>query len=86
MTPIFYPLDELKDEAPFLQASMVDIDYLGFSPAFMERANKYLVFTGDKHTDYTSVLMLEMLRRNLVRGTSNEISKFNSPCAYRTAP
>jgi len=50
-----------------------------------ERASKYIVLTGDDFTDYQSVVILEMLRQNVIRGTANDISKYNLVEAYKTS-
>ena len=49
------------------------------------RASKYIVLTGDDFTDYQSIVMLEMLRQNVTRGTSNDVSKYNLLEAYKTS-
>ncbi|MCK5307094.1 MAG: FAD-dependent thymidylate synthase [Zetaproteobacteria bacterium] len=80
-----YTLKELKKEGPFCGA-MVNLSepsrVIGTDD--IERARKYLVFTGDAHTDASSIVELELLRRNVVKGTANDISKFNLPDAYKT--
>jgi len=50
-----------------------------------ERASKYIVLTGDDFTDYQSIIMLDMLRQNISKGTSNDISKYNLIEAYKTS-
>ena len=50
-----------------------------------ERASKYIVLTGDDFTDYQSIVMLEILRQNILKGTSNDISKYNLLEAYKTS-
>ena len=48
------------------------------------RASKYVHFTGDDKTDYTSIIELELLRENVATGISNDKSKYNMPEAFRT--
>ena len=50
----------------------------------VERASKYLHFTGDDKIDYTSIVELELLRENVVTGIANDKSKYNMPEAFRT--
>lgn len=50
----------------------------------VERASKYLHFTGDDKTDYTSIVELELLRENVVTGVANDKSKYNMPESFRT--
>ena len=50
----------------------------------VERASKYLHFTGDDKTDYTSIVELELLRENIATGVANDKSKYNMPESFRT--
>ncbi len=51
----------------------------------VERASKYIVLTGDDLTDFQSIVTLEMLRLNVVSGTSNDICKYNLGESYKTS-
>jgi len=50
----------------------------------MTRASKYIVLTGDKQVDSTSVIELQMLKDNITDNKSNDITKYNLPEAYKT--
>jgi len=43
------------------------------------------VLTGDDLTDFQSIVTLEMLRLNVVSGTSNDICKYNLGESYKTS-
>ena len=79
-----YTLKELKDERPFVRYSL-DIDK-GIIRHFenIEVAKKYLVFTNDEDVDNSSMVALEELRQNQVKGKSNDIAKYSLPEAYKT--
>jgi thymidylate synthase (FAD) len=61
------------------------VDSKLLSKKTVERASKYIVLTGDDFTDYQSIVMLEILRQNILKGTSNDISKYNLLEAYKTS-
>ena len=69
-----YTLKELKTESAFDSCKQWDI----------ERARKYLVFTGEGLVDSFSLDALENLRRVLVQGISNDKAKYCLPEAYKT--
>lgn len=72
-----YTLKELKEELPFPTSPNINVDF--------ERASKYLVMTGNKLVDKTSVHALENLRQILADGISNDIAKYCLPEAYKTS-
>lgn len=66
-----YTLKELKEEPSF------DVND-------KERAQKYLVFTGNELVDSMSIKALENLRVVLKDGVSNDIAKYCLPESYKT--
>lgn len=70
-----YTLKELKGEEVFNISS--EAGTLG-------RASKYLVWTGIKQVDESSVRSLEGLRQCLVAGVPNDRAKFCLPESYKT--
>lgn len=66
-----YTLKELKNEE-------------GFTCKDLERAQKYLVFTGDERVDSMSIKALENLRQLLNEGISNDKAKYCLPESYKT--
>jgi len=66
-----YTLKELKKEEVF-----TDKDF--------DRAEKYLVFTGDERVDIMSIKALENLRLVLNEGISNDKAKYCLPESYKT--
>lgn len=66
-----YTLKELKEEPPF-------------DANDKERAQKYLVFTGNELVDSMSIKALENLRVVLKEGISNDIAKYCLPESYKT--
>jgi thymidylate synthase (FAD) len=80
-----YTLKELKDEEAFC-LDLIDLCLLkdAIFKGAHQRAEKYLVYTGDPYTDAGSIIELDILRRNVISGTKNDISKFNVPDAYKT--
>jgi thymidylate synthase (FAD) len=66
-----YTLKELKEE---------DV----FTPDNKERAEQYLVMTGNEHVDKMSILALENIRQVLVAGVSNDRAKYCLPESYKT--
>ena len=49
----------------------------------VERASKYLVFTGNDIVDYNSIIELQLLKSVVDQGISNDITKYNIPECYR---
>lgn len=47
-----------------------------------DRASKYIKLTGNKDVDTASILALEMVRQNVVKGISNDIVKYSLPESY----
>ena len=66
-----YTLKELKSEAPF-------------SPADIQRAEKYLVMTDQALVNEMSIRALENLRQLLATGISNDKAKYALPECYKT--
>lgn len=66
-----YTLKELKSEESFTCKEV-------------ERAQKYLVFTGDERVDSMSIKALENLRQLLNEGISNDKAKYCLPESYKT--
>lgn len=66
-----YTLKELKNEECFTCKDL-------------ERAQKYLVFTGDERVDNMSIKALENLRQLLNEGISNDKAKYCLPESYKT--
>jgi thymidylate synthase (FAD) len=75
-----YTLKELKGESSFI----TDITKNDGISVNLDRAEKYLVFTGDWSVDYMSVLALENLRKVLINGVSNDKAKYCLPESYKT--
>ncbi len=69
-----YTLKELKEEEKFDVTNQKDV----------ERAMKFLVFTGEGLVDSMSVEALEKLRQVLVLGISNDKAKYCLPESYKT--
>ena len=80
-----YTLKELKDESEFaVLYNMESDDERMFYNDSMNRAKKYLVFTGSMRVDNASVLALETLRQILESGVSNDQAKYCMPESYKT--
>jgi thymidylate synthase (FAD) len=86
-----YTLKELKDEDTFTQGmGAVELFEKYKNPdevykdSHMLRASKYLVWTGELFTDFSSVVALENLRLVLQSGVSNDKAKFCLPESYKT--
>ena len=75
-----YTLKELKEEDAFVMYS----DDRFTASYDMERASKYLVYTGDSVVDQQSCLALEGLRTVLAIGVSNDKAKYCLPESYKT--
>ncbi len=80
-----YTLKVLKTEEPFCTYG-IDAGslYLTITDIQRECANKYLVFTGKESVDVKSICALEMLRQEIVSGTSNDLAKYCLPEAFKT--
>lgn len=70
-----YTLQELKNEKVFDNASYFDV----------QRAKKYIVFTGSNNVDLISVKNLENLRHLIASNYDNDLAKYCMPEAYKTA-
>ena len=85
-----YTLKELKDEQPFCSDNF---DYKGHLTGKEDaigsfddrRASNYLVWTGNKRIDISSVVALENLRIQLSSGISNDLAKYCLPESYQTS-
>ncbi|MGJ0317680.1 FAD-dependent thymidylate synthase [Aliarcobacter cryaerophilus] len=82
-----YTLQELKKEQSFCSFEILEGDLLHTynTKEQVERASKFLKFTGEESVDIKSIASLEMLRQELIKGTSNDISKYCMPEAYKTS-
>ena len=86
-----YTLKELKKEDSFTKGtSMLELKekYTNpdevYSDKHMQRASKYLVFTGVLSVDFSSVVALENLRLVLIDGEANDKAKYCLPESYKT--
>lgn len=50
-----------------------------------ERANKYIVMTGNNIVDSANIRALEKLRYSVTNGIPNDIAKYCMPEAYKTS-
>ncbi len=66
-----YTIKELKKEEPF-------------EPCDKQRAEKYLVFTGEEMVDAMSIRALENLRQVLKANVANDKAKYCIPESYKT--
>ena len=82
-----YTLQELKKEQPFCSFEIMEGDLLHTfnTKEQVDRASKFLKFTGDESVDIKSIASLEMLRQELIKGTSNDISKYCMSESYKTS-
>lgn len=78
-----YTLKELKDERPFSPGIKAPRGV--FDEATRERADKYVVFTGDIFVDDKIIHTLEGLRQTIRAGISNDVAKYCMPEAYKTS-
>ena len=62
----------------------ISVDNKFFDITTVARASKYIILTGDDNTDFNSIMMLDILRKNIDRGVSNDIAKYNMPECYKT--
>ena len=71
-----YTLKELKDEKPFVKFFKYDF----------ERAKKYLLIVPEMNKKFikSQIKELEILRKNLVKGISNDKAKYLLPESYKT--
>ena len=70
---------KLKNEEPFvwkLSENQFHIEY--------ERAQKYIVLTGNKEVDKYAVIQLDLLRENINKNISNDIVKYNLVENFKT--
>ena len=58
------------------QFGSIDVDTV-------KRASKYIVLTGHDLTDYNMIIALELLRQNVVSGTSGDICKYSLIESYK---
>ncbi|WP_104727738.1 FAD-dependent thymidylate synthase [Helicobacter felis] len=70
-----YTLSELKKQESFLPLNAQNL----------ERAQKFLVFTGVKAVDHASVQALENLRLLIINHVKNDYAKFAMPESYKTS-
>lgn len=84
-----YTLKELRNEAPFLTDDSISEIFKNCSDNKLDnlykRASKYLIRTGNKDVDITSLIQLDLLRMNIFEGISNDIAKYNIPDSYKTS-
>jgi thymidylate synthase (FAD) len=76
-----YTLKELKEESAFYNFNISNVN---FSSDELVRASKYLVWSGEKLVDLSSVMALENLRQCLLAGISNDKAKYCLPESYKT--
>ena len=50
----------------------------------VQRASKYIVLTGNDRVDYNSIVELELLRKVLNDGVSNDVGKYNLCESFKT--
>lgn len=86
-----YTLKELKEEASFTDGmSMIQLKEKYTNPEevyadkHMQRAEKYLVWTGELGVDFSSIVALENLRLILNDGVKNDLAKYCLPESYKT--
>jgi len=86
-----YTLKELKEEETFTDGmSMVELKEKYTNPeevyndSHMQRASKYLVWTGVLGIDFSSIVALENLRLMLLDGEANDRAKYCLPESYKT--
>jgi thymidylate synthase (FAD) len=86
-----YTLKELKDEISFTDAqtmSELKEKYTNeeevYKDKHMQRASKYLVWTGVLGVDFASICALENLRILLLDGIGNDRAKYCLPESYKT--
>ena len=86
-----YTLKELREEETFTEGmSMVELKEKYTVPSevyadkHMQRASKYLVWTGILGIDFSSIVALENLRLMLIDGQANDKAKYCLPESYKT--
>lgn len=81
-----YTLKELKNEETMCSYRVDEQGELSIvaTTKQLERAFKYIAFTGNDSVDFKSVSALEQLRKEIVNGTSNDVAKYCLPESYRT--
>ena len=77
-----YTLKELKEEEAF--TNYTDLDDQEYGHNGRERAEKYLVMTGNGYVDRMSILALDNLRDLLRLNIGNDIAKYALPESYKT--
>jgi len=82
-----YTLQELKGEEPFCSYEILEENSLHIYGTVDQkvRADKYIHLTGIESVDIKSISALEMLRQEIILGTSNDIAKYCMPEAYKTS-
>jgi thymidylate synthase (FAD) len=70
---------KLKNEDPFVWRMSDDQFHIEY-----ERAQKYIVLTGNKEVDKYAVFQLDLLRENASKNIGNDIVKYNIPEAFKT--
>ena len=78
-----YTLKELRDEEPFNETIGASLGV--FLEKTRERANKYVIFTGETFVDDKIIQSLEGLRQAIASGLPNDKAKFCLPDAYKTS-
>ena len=82
-----YTLQELKQEDFFCSYEILEGDKLHIYGTSDQRirADKYIHLTGIESVDIKSISALELLRQEIISGTSNDVSKYCLPEAYKTS-
>lgn len=80
-----YTLKELKEEKEFCTEIIVNgKNHTIINEEQFNKASKFLIFTGIETVDTNSIKELEILRKEILLGTSNDKVKYNLPEAYKT--
>lgn len=85
-----YTLQELKNESPFLSQNQPNDDYFTYFAGSLcvfdiKITSKYLVLTGNREVDISSMFALHRLWANIRNSIPNDIAKYCMPEAYRTS-
>lgn len=78
-----YTLKELKEEQSF-RCQDSESGNLHPAPEQVQRAENYLVYTGDDEIDMASINSLDYLRWLLIQGRPNDKAKYRLPESYIT--
>ena len=78
-----YTLKELKEEQSFI-CQDPESGNLHSTPEQVQRAENYLVYTGDDEIDMASINSLDYLRWLLIQGKPNDKAKYCLPESYKT--